>query len=133
MLFVDDAAMMLHHNTFRSLEKLFNRELRKIHLWFIANKLTLNLQKTKYMLFYRCREQNHMKKFRVNINCINIKRVEHFKYLGVIMDHKLNWDKHIEYLCSKLAEAWMCSKKSASRSLLISFFMVLIIVTKFSR
>ena len=108
MLLVDDAAIMLHHNTFRSLEKLFNRELRKIHLWFIANKLTLiNLQKTKYVLFNRCREQNHMKKFRVNINCMNIKRVGHFKYLDVIMDHKLNWDKRIEILCSKLDDIIM--------------------------
>ena len=108
MLLVDDAAIMLHHNTFRSLEKLFNRELRKLYLWFIANNLTLiNLQKTNCVLFNRCREQNHMKKFRVNMNCMNIKRIEHFKYLDVIMDHKLNWDKRIEILCSKLDDIIM--------------------------
>ena len=33
--------------------KMLNDELNKIRLWLRANKLTLNTQKSKYMLFYQ--------------------------------------------------------------------------------
>ena len=44
-------------------------------------------------------------KFRLNINKNNICQVDEFKYLGVIMDNKLTWKKHIEYLQTKLSTA----------------------------
>ena len=44
-------------------------------------------------------------KFRLNINKNNIRQIDEFKYLGVIMDNKLTWKKHIEYLQTKLSIA----------------------------
>ena len=32
-------------------------------------------------------------------------QVSEFKYLGIILDHKLKWQNHIEYLCIKLSRA----------------------------
>ena len=79
-----------------------------IHEWLVANKLTLNLSKTKYMLFHNYFEKNvypKLKKFKININKYCIKRVSEFKYLGVHFDDNLNWHTHIEYLCTKLSKA----------------------------
>ena len=42
--------------------------------------------------------EKYKNKFRVNINKQNIERVNEFKYLGVLIDHKLRWNKHIDYL-----------------------------------
>ena len=80
--------------------------MKKLHHWFIANKLTLNLKKTKFMLFSKKREtKSKEKKFKININNYCIKQVCEMKYLGVILDNKMNWHNHIQYVCTKLAKA----------------------------
>jgi len=73
-----------------------NTEANHLHQWFIANKLTLNLKKTKFMLFNRQKlKSNALKKFKLNINKVNIEQVDEIKYLGVFLNDKLNWQKHI--------------------------------------
>ena len=45
------------------------------------------------------------KKFRITIGKYTIHEVEQTKYLGVILDNKLSWKQHIEYLITKLSQA----------------------------
>ena len=45
LLFADDAVLTLSHESHKHLEKNVNLEVKKLHHWFIANKLTLNLKK----------------------------------------------------------------------------------------
>jgi len=40
----------------------------------------------------------------LNINGITVKRCDSVKYLGVLIDDKLNWKKHIDYIYSQLAK-----------------------------
>ena len=80
-----------------------NRELELISEWFKAIKLTLNIDKTYYMVFHRgCR------KFKNNIelviNDMKIREAKSMKYLGVIIDSKLNWIDHITYIKNKVAK-----------------------------
>ena len=106
LLFADDAVLILNHDNLKSLEKKFNAEVKKLHQWFVSNKLTLNLKKTKFMLFSKKKlKKNNEKKFKININKYSIKQVSEMKYLGVIMDNKLNWHNHIQYICTKVAKA----------------------------
>ena len=51
LLFADDAVLTLSHESVKKLENQINVEAQKLHGWFVANKLTLNLSKTKFMLF----------------------------------------------------------------------------------
>ena len=106
LLFADDAVLTASHDSLKHLQRKFNTEIQKMHRWFIANKLTLNLKKTKFMLFSTKRKKKAKEnKFRININKYCIKQVSEMKYLGVILDNKLNWHNHIQYLCTKLAKA----------------------------
>ena len=58
------------------------------------------------MLFSRKKKKKKKEsKFRININRHCIKQVTEMKYLGVILDNKLNWHNHIQYLCTKIAKA----------------------------
>ena len=41
----------------------------------------------------------------IYINYTSIKKVSKTKFLGVIIDDKLNWSAHIEYLAKKLRSA----------------------------
>ena len=89
-LFADDAVLTSGCETLKSLEKNINKEAQMLHNWFVANKLTLNLKKTKFMLFSNKRKKrNKYKKFKININNFCIKQVQEMEYLGVILDSKL--------------------------------------------
>ena len=78
------------------------------NLWLVTNKLTINAKKTKYMILHKRRDPKFLKKvkkFRLNVNNYCIKQVSEFKYLGVLLDNKLSWNRHIEILCSKVSKA----------------------------
>ena len=45
-----------------------------------------------------------LKKVNLNINKKNIKQVETFEYLGVLLDNRLSWHEHIQRLQTKLAK-----------------------------
>ena len=107
-LFADDAVFILEDKAVKSLEKNLNHNAKLLFDWLIANKLSLNFGKTKYMIFHNKQDPKtlkRIKKFRLNINKSNIKQVTEFKYLGIILDKDLNWKVHIDLLCTKLSKA----------------------------
>ena len=79
-----------------------NVELVKIYTRVRANKLSPNIEKTNFMLFTP-------KRFSRNMDCISIdghriEEVKQTKFLGVILDNKLNWHAHCGYVCSKISK-----------------------------
>ena len=53
IMFADDTNLFYEHNDLKTLFSLVNQELQKINEWFEANKLSLNVEKTKYSLFHK--------------------------------------------------------------------------------
>ena len=51
ILFADDTNVFLSHKDADCLANILNTELNKLLIWFKANKLSLNLKKTKFMVF----------------------------------------------------------------------------------
>ena len=108
VLFADDAAFIGSHESIKHLKRIMNSQTKSICEWLVTNRLTINAKKTKYMILHRRRDPKFLKKvkkFRLNVNYYCIKQVSEFKYLGVLLDNKLNWHKHIETLCSKVSKA----------------------------
>ena len=70
--------------------------------WFKANKLTLNISKTNYILFSRSRNTNFIIP-PIIIGNEQIQKVAHIKFLGIIIDEKFDWHKHIEFCQNKIA------------------------------
>ena len=62
----------------------------------------LNLQKTNYIIFST---NNSDSTIQIAINGSNIEKVNSTKYLGVYIDHHLNWNDHIAYISSKLSKS----------------------------
>ena len=81
-----------------------NQELKKACDWFKINKLCLNVSKTNFMVF--CAKNKQYDKNNLNIIIDNkpIIQVEKTKFLGVIVDSKLNWNLHIDYIAGKIAK-----------------------------
>ena len=101
VLFADDTNIFCSHNDINTLYRQVNNELSKLYTWFAINKLSLNVDKTNYMLFTNRSVESILD---VNINNVTIDRVYIAKFLGVFIDHKLSWKEHISKLCSKLSK-----------------------------
>ena len=67
--------------------------------WIDANKLSLNLHKTYYIIFSNKSVDN----FSIKINRTELHRATNAKILGIIIDEKLTFKEHINTLVSRLA------------------------------
>ena len=69
-----------------------NLELNKIAVWFKANKLALNEEKTKYTFFHKSRQKDNirLKLPMLTINRKIIKWTTSIKFLGILLDEHLS-------------------------------------------
>ena len=102
-LFADDTFLCAQNKNFKALENEVNTELAKVSDWLVANKLTLNIKKSKFMIFSNKKKDRH--ELSVKINNKPLEKCSYYKYLGIIIDEKLNWGKHVEYVCKKVSKA----------------------------
>ena len=94
----DDTTLLFAHKNMRYLH--FCVELLRIQDWFNANKLTLNINKSVYLLF---NTHGHTKlEFKLTLNNIEIPHVRFTKLLGTWVDDWLTWDTHVNKLLVKL-------------------------------
>ena len=103
-MFAADTNITVSGCTFAELEEATNSEL---YSWLKANKLSLNIAKTEFMVI-----STRQKFLAENCSEINIQldgrpicRVEHAKSLGLIIDDRLSWSNHIKELCRKISSA----------------------------
>lgn len=101
-LFADDTNLFINSDSFTHLKQLMTSTLKDIHNWLIANKLTLNSDKTCYTIFSHNNLNTPKCLNSLTFNNITIKRVKSTRYLGVILDENLNWNDHIDTLTSSL-------------------------------
>ena len=76
-------------------------ELTMVCEWLKANRLTLNVKKTKYMVFGSKQKLRHKPDLNINIDGQKLERVEVMKYLGVHLDEHLTFSTHISEICRK--------------------------------
>ena len=107
-LFADDAVLTLSNKCLKTLNTSVNCELGKIDDWMKINKLTINYDKTKFMIITQKKKKTQSE---VKIEKNTIEEVSQIKYLGVFFDEKLSWKKHIQYIYSKLSSgSWALLK-----------------------
>ena len=73
-------------------------------IWFKANKLSLNLKRTKVMVF-KPRRKRSICNIQISIDNQNIVKVKETNFLGVILDENLNWKSEISHVASKVAKS----------------------------
>ena len=81
------------------LEYCVERELETLSDWFRANKLTLNVDKSVFLMFNRT-GQRRINQLKLGDSLIN--RVSSTKFLGTWVDDQLNWKTHMSRLLSRL-------------------------------
>ena len=100
-LFADDTALFFSHKQLSVLQETLNTELHKISEWLTANRLSLNVDKTNFIMF---RNKNCTSKelIKLKINDEEIVEKIYAKYLGVLIDNKLTWEHQINHINKKL-------------------------------
>ena len=125
ILYADDTCVLLNGKHINKLMDIINNELQKLYIWLRANKLTLNIDKTYYMVFHRAIIKYKDFALGISINRCALKEVKNCKYLGIILDNKISWVEHITYVKNKISKGigiMYQARKYINRNGLISLY-----------
>ena len=104
ILFADDTNLFFSHKDPIQLTKILYTEIEKLSDWFKSNKLSLNLQKTKFIVF-KPRQKKYNHTFQLTINNEAVEQVKEIVFLGVILDEELSWKSHISNVACKISKS----------------------------
>ena len=89
-MFVDDTNIYFESPELSKIEKVSNRELRKVRKWLEANRLALNVDKTNFVIF-------HLQQLKLTdyiVLKIGNKKIEkgirYLKFIGVLLDSNMS-------------------------------------------
>jgi len=105
IIYADDttlSSVTSSFNTNMTVERNINIELAKISEWLKVNKLSLNVKKTKFMIFHT--PQKQITSFSLKIDGTEIDRVSEFNFLGLIINENLNWKLHTEKIANGISK-----------------------------
>ena len=100
ILYADDTTIIFEGEDINVIENSLNLCLQKICEWSCYNKLSLNVNKSKAMIFSNRPYIPPL--FKLYNQPVEI--IDAYKYLGVSFDPKLNFNSHINDLCKKTAK-----------------------------
>ena len=104
-IYADDTTLQTHLEKIKtgnehSTEMYINDELTHITTWLKANKLSLNIDKTRFMIFQP--SKRHVPELKLKIENKEIKQVKEFDFLGISVDENLSWKSHIDKIGFKI-------------------------------
>lgn len=102
IMYADDTSISVSCNTVKEAVEEMNKILEIVSDWLKFNRIALNINKCKYMIFENKSNKNAVKEAVIKIDNILIEKVSQIKYLGVMLDHKLNFNANAENVVKKL-------------------------------
>ena len=104
VLFADDSTLSckVPRSSLTQAAYEINNELKKIHTWLHSNKIKLNINKSTFLAFsYRAKIDFPP----ISLDHRALNQSENTKFLGMIVDDKLNFQAHIKHIKSKLSKS----------------------------
>jgi len=124
ILFADDTNIFVADHNLYNLICNINYELQVISKWFQVNKLSLNVNKTNFVLFV---SPNNLVN-QVLINGMPIKQVSSAKFLGVYLDEHLTWSDHVKTDIGKISKTCgILNKLNLPQNILLNIYNTLIL------
>ena len=129
-LFADDTSLSCEGFSPYEIETKLNKDIENVHRWLTANKLSLNMEKSEFMIIGSRRRLASIENSPVlTLGGNNIKRVYQKKTLGMILDDQLKWNKHNEMQCKTISNNIALLKRAklfVNRDSLIKIFNALV-------
>ena len=104
ILYADDTCVLMNGKHLEDLITRMQKELNLLSIWLQANKLSLNGQKTYYIIFHRARIKLTSHTFDLYMGDSIITATDKLKYLGVIIDDNITWIPYITYVKNKVCK-----------------------------
>jgi len=103
-LFADDSTLTttLPKQYTNTAFQQINSELAKINTWLLSNKISTNIEKTKYMCF-SYNSTTHLPPIYLGNNIIN--ETQSIKFLGLHFDKHLTFKQHVAHIASKISKS----------------------------
>ena len=98
LLYADDTALYTTNRNFDTIEDTLQIDLLNFSNWCNQNKLTVNVKKTKYVIYGTSKLLQKSRNLDLAIKGDKINREQVYKYLGIYLDSHLNLNKHIDYI-----------------------------------
>ena len=103
IVYADDTTLIITGRSYSEALQKSNAVLQRYYDYYTLNKLTLNGEKTKYMIYSKKNKRMRGNECNLYINGQKLIRVREIKFLGVIINDKLTWDNHKIYIKKKIA------------------------------
>ena len=99
-MFADDTNLFYSHKEINALFLKVNNELHKTNQWFISNKISLSIKKSKYSFFHKRSKKGIIILFfsKLKINNHEIEQAGPIKFVGI------TWKSHIKHIENKVAK-----------------------------
>ena len=101
-IFADDTNVFIKSDNLQQLQKLCQSTINEISEWLLANRLTVNVDKTCYMIFLPTHASSQSVNLDLTINKLKLLKVSSIKFLGMQIDDKLEWKLHIQEISQVL-------------------------------
>ena len=87
--FADDTCILHFSNKLKTIETELNNDLKHASTWLNANRLSLNVSKSKLLIFQSKYKNIDYSKISIKLNGIRLLPSDHVKYLGIFIWNKL--------------------------------------------
>ena len=97
-MFADDINISFSSENLSELENVINSSLINLNKWLIANKLSLNIAKTEFMVIGSRQRLStfNSHELRVTVDDEPVRQVKSTKTLGLTLNENLTWRNHFE-------------------------------------
>ena len=128
--YADDTVLLFKSKTWKQTKNLVIEGVGKVKNWLDTYKLSLNIKKTNYIAFSLTSiNRPDFNTIKINNLKDDIKETSHTKYLGIIVDQHLKWDRHVLKITTsirKLIHKFYLLREFLRNSLLITIYKVLV-------
>ena len=93
----DDTTYTCSHSDSLKLEQLCSVDLEKIHEWCVLNRMTINIEKSHFLVFGKPKNKICLK-----IGDDILSQSNNTKLLGFYLNDSMTWNEHVEMLVAKL-------------------------------
>lgn len=112
-MYADDMVLVYSSENIEEIYNMMQTDLRKIDDYLTSNLMKINTEKTNYLIF---NTKNKFKNIDLNdysliLNGDVLDRVDHSKFLGLIIDSQMDWSDHIHSVMSKINSASYALRK----------------------
>ena len=106
-MYADDSNLFKSDKDIKKLFSEMNNELENVAIWFKANKLSLNIKKTKFSLFHAPQKKRFIPSTlpKIVIEKHEITRDRVTKFLGIFLDENITWKTHISHITNKISKS----------------------------